>query len=109
MKEQDIVEKLESYNQVILLLYKKKWCLQIISLLLGKLELRRVCILSNAPVVNSYWRPAGVNLLRVHTIFRVKVLHLTVGEDTVELILDFELGPQSGAQGKALLLPCELQ
>lgn len=39
----------------------------------------------------------------------MQVLHLSVGENPVELVLDLVLGPEPGSEGQALLLPGQLQ
>lgn len=39
----------------------------------------------------------------------MQVLHLSVGEYPVELVLDLVLGPEPGSEGQALLLPGQLQ
>lgn len=39
----------------------------------------------------------------------MEVLHLAIGEDAVELVVDLVLGAEPGAQGQALLLPGQLQ
>lgn len=76
----------------------EKFCLQIIRWLAGELDFGGIDVLADGPVVDSHGGSAGVNLLRVHAVLGVEVLHLAVGEDAVELVLDFELGPQLGAQ-----------
>lgn len=50
-----------------------------------KADLDGVGVLSNSPVIGADWLPALVHLLGVHTILGVEVLHLTVGEDAVDL------------------------
>ena len=46
----------------------------------GEGHLDRVGVLSDAPVVGSHRLPSLVDLLRVHAVLGVQVLHLTIGE-----------------------------
>lgn len=72
-------------------------------------HLNRVDILSNAASGHIDQGAACVDLLWVDTVLGMQVLHLSVGEDAVELAADLELGLQLRQQSKALLLPCKLQ
>jgi hypothetical protein len=71
--------------------------LQVVSWFATEFNLSWVGILSNVPVVDSHTRPTWIHLLRVDSILRVKILDLTIGEDPIELVIDFELGPELGS------------
>lgn len=75
----------------------------------GELDLDGADVLADAAVVLPDALPAGVDLLRVDAVLGVEVLHLAVGEDAVELVVDLVLGAQPGPQGEALLLARELE
>lgn len=68
-----------------------------------------VHVLPDAAEVLVDARAACVDLLWVHAVLGVQVLHLTAGVHPVESWGELELGAQLGGQGQALLLPGELE
>ncbi|GIM09648.1 hypothetical protein Vretimale_13492, partial [Volvox reticuliferus] len=69
-----------------------------------ELDLDGVDVLADAAHVLVHTHAASIDLLGVHTVSRVKVLHLAIWEDAVESWGQLELGAQLGRQSKALLL-----
>lgn len=83
--------------------------LDVEGVLAGELDLDGADVLADAAEVLADALPAGVDLLRVDAVLGVEVLHLAVGEDAVELVVDLVLGAQPGAERQALLLARQLQ
>jgi len=77
----------------------------------GELDSGRVNVASNVPHILVGAGTASIHLLREDTILGVQMLHLTVGEHTVDvesLHTGLELGAQLGTQSQALLLAGEV-
>mmetsp|Transcript_3332 Transcript_3332/g.7526 ORF Transcript_3332/g.7526 Transcript_3332/m.7526 type:complete len:223 (+) Transcript_3332:21-689(+) len=74
----------------------------------GELHVNRVDVLSDAAHVHVVAHAALVHLLRVHTILRVKVLHLAIREHAVVAGIRLEFRSQLGRHGHALLLTRKL-
>ena len=72
-------------------------------------HLNRVGIVSDTSVLGVDTLPARVDLLRVDAVLGVEILHLTVGEDTVNCAIDLELVPKLCKKCQALLLARKLQ
>lgn len=68
-----------------------------------------VDIVANAAEVLVHTLAASIDLLWVHTILGVQVLHLAAGVHPVEAWGELELVAQLRGQGKALLLPGQFQ
>ena len=83
--------------------------LQIIDLFASELNLNRANILPNAPKVLPHTLSTGVHLLRVHPIFRVQILNLTIREHPIKLILDLVLRPKLALKSQALLFTSQFQ
>ena len=75
----------------------------------AEFDLRRVGVLANRAHVLVGTHATLVHLLRVHTILRVQVLHLTGREHAVDAAVELHLGAEIVQKREALLLARELQ
>ena len=64
---------------------------------------------SQAAARATHRLPPGVDLLGVHAVLGVQILHLAVREHAVELAIGLELVAELREQCQALLLPRQLQ